>query len=85
MLRISLTRHCDATTMKLEGKLLAPWCDEVQTALERAARDSGALRIDLSDLTFIDDAGTQLIRQLLGRGVVLASCSNFVAELLHAE
>lgn len=87
MLRISLSQTSDAVVVvKLEGKLLADWGNEVSAAFERAcALRPAAVRLDLSDLSFADDAGTRLIRSLIGRGVALSACSNFVAELLQTE
>ncbi|MGE5194474.1 MAG: hypothetical protein ACM3U2_18445 [Deltaproteobacteria bacterium] len=69
-------------TVKLEGKLLRPWVDEVRSLF--IAGESGTLpRLDLSCLRFADRDGTELLRQLLAQGVRITSCSPFVAELLH--
>ena len=34
-------------------------------------------------VSFVDSAGTQLLRDLIRRGIAIAACSAFVAELLH--
>ena len=88
MLRISIVTDADATTIKLEGKFLGPWCGEVT----RTCRDAMApprrlpVRLDLYDVDFIDNDGLLAIRALRnGGGVTLSRCSNFVAELLHTE
>lgn len=72
------------TRLKLEGKLVQPWVDEVGPLFQAADAASPA-RLDLSGLTFVDGAGTELLQQLLRRGVQIESCTPFVAELLHGE
>ena len=40
---------------------------------------------DLSELTFVDREGGELLLQLLRQGVRIDSCSPFVAELLGLD
>ena len=83
MLRITQIDGQDATrTFKLEGKLLEPWVAEV---LRVCASRPGETRLDLSGLSFVDQAGARLLRDLLRRGLSVSACSSFVAELLHLE
>jgi hypothetical protein len=69
--------------VKLEGKLLGPWVEEVARACESASE--GRVSLDLSALTFVDEAGRLLLRELLSRGVVVALAAPLVAELLRRE
>ena len=86
MLRISVVTDADATTIKLEGKLLRPWCDELLRACRAALGAGRPVRLDLYDVDFIDNDGFALVRALRDtHGVVLSRCSNFVAELLQTE
>jgi hypothetical protein len=83
MLRITQSNARGGEAMvKLEGKLLEPWVDEVRRLFLAAAGNSPR-RLDLSTLTFADAAGTELLRQLLREGVAIESCSAFVAALLQ--
>jgi anti-anti-sigma regulatory factor len=84
MLRISqINGPHRVLTLKVEGKILGPWVDELSRA---CAEDSlKQLSLDLSQVTFVDAAGVELLRQLLKRGVTLAACSGLVAALLHVE
>jgi len=68
--------------VKLEGKLLEPWVDEVRS-LFTAHASTPLPRLELAGLTFVDAAGADLLRQLLRRGVQVESCSPYVAEVLH--
>lgn len=83
MLRITRSEHAGSvTSVKLEGKLLHPWVDEV-CGLFLATDTVPLPRLDLSGLTFADAAGTELLQELLRRGVQVESCSGYVGELLH--
>lgn len=86
MLRITRLGANDAVaTLKLEGKLLEPWVDEVVRACEAATGSLRSTRLDLSAVTFVDAAGAELLRELLRQGVAISACSGYVAELLHRE
>jgi anti-anti-sigma regulatory factor len=83
MLRITAILLVDHVTLKLEGKLLDAWCDELERAADDARATSGDVRLDLHDVTFIDRSGASLVKSLVARGFTISRCSNFVAELLH--
>lgn len=83
MLRITRSdQNASVPSVKLEGKLLKPWVDEV-AGLFIAADAQSRPRLDLSALAFVDAAGVELLHQLLLQGVQVVSCSPYVAELLH--
>jgi len=71
----------------LVGELDLAATDRLFDALEPAIADGGVLTLDLSELTFLDVAGTRAIvevgRQVAGRGsVVLWSPSALVTKVL---
>jgi len=82
MFRITRIPGASTTILKVEGKLLAPWLDEFQTAV---SNDSSTVPIslDLSGVTFVDTAGLEVLAAMIRRGLVVSSCSNFVAALLQ--
>jgi anti-anti-sigma regulatory factor len=83
MLKITQIDDQDSIqTLRLEGKLMAPWVAEV---LNACTTDIAPIRLDLSGLTFVDRAGVKLLKDLLRRGIAVSACSGFVAELLHLE
>ena len=83
MLRITrIDGRDEAKTFKLEGKLLEPWVAEV---LRVCTAPKGRATLDLSGLTYVDQAGASLLRDLLHRGHTVSACSGFIAELLHLE
>jgi hypothetical protein len=72
-------------TVKLEGKLLGPWVDEVRQACAANTGPVGRTCLDLSALTFVDAAGVELLRELMRQGIEIGACSNYVAQLLRAS
>jgi hypothetical protein len=86
MLRLTRIADADQTpTIKLEGKLLEPWVDEVRNACAAGTDLTNRIGLDLSALTFVDAAGERLLRDLIGRGNDVVACSGFVAELLRSS
>ena len=54
--------------MKLEGRLVGPWvteCKQAWLALE-SARSAKRLTLDLCGVTFVDDSGLALLREIYG-------------------
>jgi hypothetical protein len=49
------------------------------------AERRGPIRLDLSSLSFADEAGIRLLRELLRQGAQIAAASGFVAALLRLE
>jgi ABC-type transporter Mla MlaB component len=85
MLRITTIHDSHGPALKLEGKLLAPWTEEVCTACVDLAAQTTQPRLDLKDLSFVDAAGIKLLKRLQGEGFDLAACSPFVAAVLQVE
>ena len=52
--------------MKLEGKVVGPWVKECQRTWHAIRPELGSkkLRLDLNGVTFVDDRGTALLRQI---------------------
>jgi anti-anti-sigma regulatory factor len=72
-------------TLKLEGKLLGPWVDELNRACEELQVPPSGLCLNLSAVTFIDSAGVKLLGDLIRRGARISECSGFIAELLNGS
>ncbi len=86
MLRLTRIALSHSTqTIKLEGELLGPWVEEVRKACALGTDLSGRTSLDLRALTFVDAAGEGLLRDLIGRGIEVVACSNYVAELLRSS
>jgi ABC-type transporter Mla MlaB component len=86
MLRITRIDGEDSMqTLKLEGKLLEPWIAELLSVSTPTNDLAGQNRLDLSGLTYVDQAGTKVLKELILRGYTVSGCSGFIAELLHLE
>lgn len=82
MLRITRQPIDEKTILlKLEGKLIGPWIEEMQ----RSINGSVSITLDLSALTFADASGIQVLADLIRHGAKLTACSGYVAALLQVE
>ena len=52
--------------MRLEGEVIGPWVEECRRTWDAIQADLGPkkLRLDLRGVTFMDDRGTALLRQI---------------------
>jgi anti-anti-sigma regulatory factor len=83
MLRITKEPIDESTILlKLEGKLLEPWIEEIERSINGSAN---TVKLDLSALTFADAAGIHVLADLVRHGAKLTACSGYVAALLQME
>ncbi len=82
MLRMTRTESGPATTIFIEGKILGPWVPEIRAAIA-AIPNGQSRRIDLAGVKYVDSAGAELLTTLRRDGLEIASCSQFVADLLE--
>ncbi len=86
MLRITRTvGHDSVETLKLEGKLQGPWVREAQDAHAQSAAQVSRTCLDLTGLTFADEEGAALLRELIRSGAQVVGCSSYIAELLQVS
>jgi anti-anti-sigma regulatory factor len=86
MLRITCTvDDTSLATLKLEGKLVGPWVAELRQTCAQRPACVGGWRLDLSAVSFVDEAGVQLLREQLRLGATLSACSAVVRALLREE
>ena len=83
--RINLGGSDPIQTLKLEGKLLGPWVDELIRGCEELRTPPSCLRLDLAAVTFIDSVGIKLLDDLIRRGATIEGCSGFIADLLNVR
>jgi ABC-type transporter Mla MlaB component len=85
MLRITRQDHDHGLTLKLEGKLVGPWLQELKSASEDGVCRIETVRLDLGGVSFVDSDGIELLRDLVSRGAQIIASSTFVSELLQRE
>jgi hypothetical protein len=78
MLRITVHDNCRAVTFQLEGMLAGPWVQELETCCRSSLTDPSKpmLRVDLTGVTSIDDAGKACLATLHRQGAefIAADC-----------
>ena len=72
-------------TLKLEGRVVGPWVGELRLVCESLLSSSRALNLDLSDVSYADAEGVELLTVLKSRGVMLVNGPPFVAEQLKSS
>ena len=84
MLKISIVEGTKQRRLVVEGKLVAPWSDELKAACERAGSglNGRELVIDLKSLTTIGQQGEDLLLELMKQGVRFRGCGVFTNEIL---
>jgi hypothetical protein len=79
MLRITVHNRPDALTFQLEGMLAGPWVPELDRCFRSALanRPVPIVRVDLTAVTFIDQAGKTCLAALhqLGTEFLAADCA----------
>ena len=76
MLRITITTT-DKVALKLEGRLVGPWVEELRNAVWRTNESRARLEIDVEDLTFADDDGEKALSWLHRMGARFQGRSPF--------
>jgi anti-anti-sigma regulatory factor len=85
MLRINIENGPLATRMKLEGKLAHEWVAEAEKAwsLLRASNEKKTVVVELFDVSFVDDAGWQLLAQMHHAGAKLVGAGPMMSALIE--
>jgi ABC-type transporter Mla MlaB component len=86
MLKISEGKtEKQSLTLRLEGRVVGPWVDELRQVCEPLLADETKLTLDLAEVSFADESGVALLAGLKRRDVELARPSPFIAEQLKAS
>lgn len=85
MLRITPFVDGDFVVLKVEGKLLEPWLNELSDVCAISSNSAKRMTLDLANVTYVDAAGAELLQRMQLRGIGILACSNFVAALLNLE
>jgi hypothetical protein len=71
--------------IKLDGSLHGPWVEEVRKAYDATADHASLIRLDLTDLTYLDEDGRELLAEWIRRGAEVTACSRYVSAVLRLE
>ncbi len=86
MLRITIRRDADTTTICLEGRLVTPWVFELDRCWRTMRTEEGAKRVqvDLNDVIYIGSEGKELLSWMHQGGVELIA-AGFQAKSIVQE
>lgn len=84
MFRLSMLDATDQRTLVLEGKLIAPWTEEVESAWQRAHEQlhGRSLVVDLSNVTLIGSEGENTLLHLMRDGARFTGCGVLTKHML---
>jgi len=84
MLKITITDTATEQRWTLQGRLVAPWVDELKTSWKSACRTIQGRRciVNLDEVTFIDKRGEQMLRSMSSRGAQFVASDVYVNHVL---
>ena len=84
MIRITAKNDSSATMLFLEGKLAGPCVNELDRCWQECSTGEAALVVDLTNISFVDEHGKELLARMHKRGITLFSTS-LMTKCLIAE
>ena len=75
MIRITTQQESLVTRLFLEGKLSGPCVDELDKCWQTCPSTEMALLVDLTNVSFVDDHGKELLARMHNKGIKLFSRS----------
>jgi len=83
MIRITAQQESSVTRLFLEGKLSGPCVDELDKCWQTCAPGEVALLVDLTNVSFVDEHGKELLGRMHNRGIKLFSRSVMTKGLIE--
>ena len=83
-MKISIIEGRNQRRLVLEGKLIAPWAAELRPAYQQAAADLDGreLVVEVKNMTAINQAGENVLLELIKRGVKFRGYGVFTKHIL---
>ena len=75
MIRITAKHELSATTLFLEGKLHGRCVDELDKCWKSCSAEEPTLIVDLTNVSFVDEPGKELLTRMRNHGIKLFSTS----------
>ena len=86
MFKVSVVETRNQRRLVLEGKLIAPWADELKAACDTARMDldGRGLVVELKNLMTISQTGENVLLELMQQGVKFRCCGVFAKHVIRA-
>ena len=84
MLKITITEDVEEATLKLEGKLIGPWIEELARCWKAVvpALESKAVVVDLDAVTFVAEPAKSLLVEMCAQGARLVGRGPLIAHII---
>jgi hypothetical protein len=84
MLKITITETAKEQRWTLQGRLVAPWVDELKMSWKNACRTIQGRRciVNLDEVTFIDKRGERMLRSMSSKGAKFVASDVYVNHVL---
>ena len=83
MLRIThLRQPSGAVTLGLAGRVVNEWATVLAEEGRRSLGQADGVALDLSQVTYVDNEGVTVIRDLLDHGATIVNCPDPIGGLL---
>jgi hypothetical protein len=81
MLKISKVEKANhSINLKLEGRVVGPWVVELRQICDLLLTGGSELKLDLTDVSYVDRDGIATLNSYKSRGVELNNCSPFIEQ-----
>jgi ABC-type transporter Mla MlaB component len=74
-----------SVTLKLEGRVVGPWVEELRRICEPLLAENRILKLDLAEVSYADADGVATLNSFKSRGVKLNNCSPFVEQQIKTS
>ena len=64
-MRVTISEDKDELVVKIDGRLVGPWASELESTWRALQLGSKKLSLDISEVLFVDDTGTQILKDIV--------------------
>jgi hypothetical protein len=84
MLKITITNTATEERWTLQGRLVAPWVNELRGSWKKAHRTAQRQRciVNLDEVTFIDKSGERILRSMSKQGARFVASDVYIKHVL---
>ncbi|MBV8206400.1 MAG: hypothetical protein JO041_06375 [Acidobacteria bacterium] len=83
MLRITTATENGSIELRAEGSLRGPWVGELERAWLRIFDRNRQVRLNLADVSYVDDAGKDLLARMFRHGTELTAGGPFMQAIVE--
>jgi anti-anti-sigma regulatory factor len=80
-----VTAAPDEVVLVLEGRLYGEWVELLEDECAQLLRTDWRVLLDLASLSFVDQRGARLLRELALGGTILINCPPLVDEMVRED